>query len=145
MKVLAGIVMTAACLLAHSAETPHSIEYRILDDKVYVVAKDLNGEMVGISEKAIEDWPTGMSVPGQSHKLYIGSAGGDATESTATVAYSGGCSEVRVETTSQSFETETHIIVVIMIQVYCGDELLDVFVSKVKVPKPEAEEAPEET
>ena len=145
MKVLAGIVMTAACLLAHAAETPHSIEYRILDDKVYVVAKDLNGEMVGISEKAIEDWPTGMSVPGQSHKLYIGSAGGDATESTATVAYSGGCSEVRVETTSQSFETETHIIVVIMIQVYCGDELLDVFVSKVKVPKPEAEEAPEET
>ena len=108
-----------------------------------MVAKDLNGEVVGISEKGIEGWPTGVGVPDQSHELHLGSAGGR-TESTAEVAYSDGCGEVRVETTSDSFETDKHIIVITTIKVYCGDELLDVFVSKVKIPKPESPEPPDE-
>ncbi|MDE0178808.1 MAG: hypothetical protein OXP36_09435 [Gammaproteobacteria bacterium] len=143
-KYLGGLAMSAACLLAGAAEMPHSIEYRILGDKLYIVANDLNGDMVGISEQAIDGWPVGMGIPDRSYELNIGSAGGP-TESTATVAYSDdGCGDVRVETTTEAFETEKRIIVITPIKVYCDDELLDVFVSRIKVPKPESPDPPGE-
>lgn len=68
-KYLVGLAMAAACLLTGAAEIPHSIEYRILGDKVWIVANDLNGEMVGISEQAIEGWPVGMGIPDRAHRL----------------------------------------------------------------------------
>ena len=145
MKVLAGLAITVACLFASAAEMPHSIEYRILSDKLYIVASDLNGEMVGISDEAIEDWPVGVGVPDGSHELHIGSAGDGTNQSTAEVAFDAvDCGEVRVVTESDSYETETHIIVITTVKVYCDDELLDVFTHRIKVPKPESEEAPDE-
>ena len=130
---------------AGAAEIPHSIEYRILGDKLYLVANDLNGELVAISEKAIEDWPLGIGIPDLEHELFLDSPGDRTTQSTAEVAFNAvECGEVRVTTTSKSFETSTHIIVIATVEIYCDDELLDVFTHRIKIPKPEAPEAPDE-
>ena len=119
--------------------TPVCVVYKQIGDQQLAIAVGADGAFLGMSPV---EGPVGAMLtaadpppaPAPFRRSFAWSAA--SAPVSAETQFAAGCGEVTFEQATDSYETATHYVIVVVTEVYCSGKLIDVDVHVIRVPLP---------